>query len=270
MITPEQEEAATLNRVIEHLETLGNKDEETLSIEMHQQPKEYARLLVAISALTTKACGNMNKVFEMVTTLELCLERDGEKYEVRHVKHEYGADIVITNKETLVQEAIESKHSMTVKSDRYKTDWNFTVRGSDRHAYQREPTPERLAVLIGSLYKKQSNGVSCLSARTGTELLHHYQVSGAFIALYCAKKLMTASCNSVNLGCQRCVVCGHYHRALSLQAWGKELESIILVGGKPFEYTLAYFTDDQWRNIFRAIPSQCVVNGIRWLPSVTR
>lgn len=270
MLTPEQEETATLNRVIEYLEGLGEKDEETLSVAMHQQPKEYARLLVAIGALTTKACGQLNKIFEVVTTLELCTERDGDQYEVRHVKHEYGADIVITNKETLVEESIESKHSMTVKSDRYKTDWNFTVNGSDRTAYQREQTPERLAVLIGSLYKKQSNGVTYLSARTGKELLHHYQVSGAFIALYCAKKLTTASCNSVNLGCQRCDLCGHYHRALSLQAWGKELELRILAQGKPFEYTLGYFTDVQWRNILKAIPSQCVKNGRHWLPCVEK
>lgn len=259
-----------LNFTINFLEKLSEQDEGIVQTRMHNDPVQYTKLLVVMGSLIHKSAGSLAKMYEMVTTLELCTERDGDKYEVRHVKHEYGADIVITHKETLVQESIESKHSMTVKSDRYKTDWNFTVSGSDQHAYQQEPTQERLAVMIGSLYKKQSNGVSYLSARTGTELLHHYEVSGTFIALYCAKKLTTASCNNVNLGCQRCDVCGHYHRALSLQAWGKELELRILAQGKPFEYTLAYFTDVQWRNIFKAIPSQCSKNGRHWFPSVQK
>lgn len=272
MITPEQEAAAELKRVIDFLEVLGDKEEDDLCTLMHSNGKEYARLLVAIGSLTTKACGNLNKIYELVTTLEICAEKDTIKYEVRHVKHEYCADIVITNRETLEKESIESKHSMTIKGDRYRTDWSFVVNASDQHAYKREPTSERLCVLIDSIYSKQSNGLTYLTVRTGKELLHRYEVNGYFIALYCAKKLTTASCNSVNLGCQRCEVCGHYHRVLSLQAWGKELASRILAQGKAFQYTFAYFTPVEWQAIFKLVPSRCVVrknNTTQWVPSVT-
>lgn len=268
MITPEQEAATELDKVIAYLEALGDKEEADLYTLMRKDCKEYARLLVAIGSLATKAAGNMNKIYELVTALGLHAKYDSEKYEVCHVKHKYGADIVIKNKETLEEESIEVKHSMTVKGKKYHSNWNMSTNPHYQHAYQREPTPERLATLIESIYKKLDNGVGHLTARTERELLHRYEISGYFMALYCAKKMSTASCNNVNMGSDRCAVCGHYHRALHLRAWGEELEARILVHGA-FVPTFAYFTSLEWDAIFERVQSQCGKGqGKEWVCSV--
>lgn len=268
MITPEQEAANELDRVIAYLEALGDKEETELCTLMNKDSKTYARLLVAIGSLTTKAAGNANKIYELVTALELQSEYDSEKYEICHVKHKYGADIVIKNKETLEEKSIDLKHSMTVKGekDKYHSSWNMSVNLHLQRAYQNEPTQERLAILIDTVYKKLNNGVASLIARRERELLNHYEIDGHFMALYCAKKLSTASCNAVNMGCDRCVACGHYHRAFHLQAWGEELAARILANG-PFVHTFAYFSRTEWSAICGRVDSQCG-RGRAWICSV--
>jgi len=268
MITPEQEAAAELNRVIVYLDALGDREEADLCALMHKESKDYARLLVAIGSLATKASGSLSKLYEMVTALELSAEYDSEKYEICHVKQKNGAHISIKNKETLEEKSIDLKHSMTVKGekDKYHSSWNMSVNLYLQRAYQNEPTQERLVILIDTIYKKLDNGVASLVARTERELLNRYDIDGHFMALYCAKKLSTASCNAVNMGCDRCAVCGHYHRAFHLRAWGEELVARILANG-PFVYTFAYFSPDEWKAICGRVDSQCG-KGKEWVCSV--
>ena len=88
------------------------------------------------------------------------------------------------------------------------------------------------------------------------------------MALYCAKKLSTVTCNNVNMGCDRCDVCGHYHRALHLQAWGQELEVRILAHGA-FMPIFAYFSPVEWTAILERINTQCGRGqGNQWVCSV--
>ena len=249
----------TLNQVTLFIEALSNKDEEAVWAQMHQSPEEYARLLISMGALVTKAAGNLNKLYELVTTLELDAKYDKEEVVLCHVKHGYGADIIVKNRETLEEQCgIEVKHSMTVAKNHYKTNWNFTVESRELLAYKRDPTTERLGLIIGSLYKKQANGITCLVARTGTELLQSYEVSGCFIALYCARKLIVSINKVVNLGCDRCGVCGHYHRVHHLQKWAKTLDERITASGRPFEYRFDYFTNMEWLAILNTrVKAQC-------------
>ena len=254
MITPEQQK---LKDVIDFLETLGSKEEEDLSSDMDQHPIEYARLLIAMGALSTKASGNLNKNYETVTVLEFAAKYDKEKYEVSHVKHSLGVDILIKNKETCEEHSVEVKHSLTTKSTGYKTNWNFTVDAKLHLRCKREPTAQHISLLMNDIYRKQKNGFSYLVSRTGKDFLASYEVSGAFMTLYCVKKLITATCSVVNLGCQRCATCNQYHRLVHIQQWGVELEKRITASKQPFQYRLTYFTPLEWIQITKIIKSKC-------------
>lgn len=257
MITPEQEAAAELKRVIVYLETLGDKDEKELWKLMDDDPVEYARLLVAVGSLATKAAGSLSKLYEKVTALELTSQYDTEKYEVRHIAHSYGADVCIINRETKEEECIEVKHSMTTKGKHYHTNWNFTVDDKLLLACKREPTnTEHIASLINSIYRKQHNGVCYLASRSGKDSLQHYEVSGAFISLYCVKKVLATFTKTVNLGCDRCILCNHYHRIVHLAQWGRILEKRILASGETFAHNLNYFSIVEWSRIMSPVPSK--------------
>lgn len=250
-------EKQELKRVIDFLEVLGNKEEDEVTSLMYQEPGEYARLLVAMGALITKASGNLNKNYETVTALEYCSKYDKDRYEICHIKHSLGVDILLKDKETLKEQAIEVKHSMTTKENTYKSNWNFKVDSKLHFTCKRDPTLQHITLLINDIYRKQTNGFSYLVARHGKEFLAGYEVSGAFMSLYCAKKLISATCSTVNLGCERCDKCCQYHRIVHMQEWDQELEKRITASNQPFQHRLTYFTDKEWLQIMKKINSKC-------------
>jgi len=251
-----------LLKVTECIELLANLDEKTLTIMMNTSPKEYARLLIAMGALIDKAAGNLNKLFEVVTALELADEYDRETYEIVHVKHEYGTDLRIINKATKEAQGVEIKTSVVKKGKdtSYQANWLFTLSASLVKKYRAKSNDKNLALLIGSVYEKQENGVTCFVARYGTERINHYKVDGAFIALYCAKKLVEGNDATINFGAKRCKKCAEYHRIQHMMYWAEKLRKRIERSGKPFEYRLDYFTDNEWPDILKAIPTQTGCN----------
>ena len=147
---------------------------------------------------------------------------------------------------------------MTRKNGDYRTNWNFKL--DARLLLQcKKPTCDEkdIALLIDSIYRKQSNGVVCLVARCATTRLNCYKLSGAFVALYCVKSLLKASCDTLNMGSKRCQKCQHYHRIQHLSTYGEELEKRISASNRPFERRLTYFTENEWKTILKTVLTQC-------------
>lgn len=235
------------------IELLAKQDEKDLTALMNAAGPEYARLLIAIGALVDKAAGNLNKLFELVTALELKAE-EGYK-EIVHVKHEYGADLLVTDNETGEQQGFEIKNSVVKVLKSYRSNWLFNVNDNLISRYRVEKRNDDLKLLIGSIYEKQKNGVTCFVARSGTERLNCYKISGAFVALYSVKKLIDLKSSSVNFGSERCFRCKQYHRMQHLQVYAMVLDGYIKESGKPFEYRLDYFNDIQWDTVLKSIES---------------
>ena len=248
IIDIEQLESATAA-----LELLAGQDEHQLTLLMNANRDVYIKLLRAVGAFTEKAAGNVNKIYEIVTALELSSEFSVEKYEIVHVKHEYGADVRILDKETQQQQALEIKTSLVKTSKRYKTNWLFTLNTDLLRRYREQRCAEDLKSLIRSVYEKQQNGVTCFVARHGTQKINDYRLSGAFVALYCVKKLINATSSSINFGSDRCEKCCHYHRIVHLRDYANRLDLVIKQSGKPFEYRLDYFDSREWSLILRRV-----------------
>jgi len=247
------EDEAALDATIQFLEKLSAEDEAVVCDRMHKNAVKYTRLLVAMGSLVDKSAGSLSKLYELVARLEMAKEYDSEVYEIRHVKHEYGADIVIKERETNLEQAIEIKTSIVKQNKKFVSNWNFALPVNELRQYKLNQTAENLAPLLSSVYSKQRDGKTLLIARHETSNLAQYAVSGAFISLYLVKKLKEKS----NLGSEICNQCKEYHRAQRLVKHGEELDKRIKESGKPFEYRFDYFTDLEWLDILRAIPSQC-------------
>lgn len=236
------------------LELLASQDEKELTRLMNNDGPKYARLLIAMSATIDKSCGNLNKVFEQITALELKAEEySASKYDIVHVKHEYGADLQIIDKESSEIKGFEIKNSVVKASLLYKSNWLFKLNDQLLARYKAERRVEDLQALIGSVYEKQKNGVTCFVARTGTQKLNCYKLSGAFVAIYVIKKLISATSSSLNFGSERCPHCKHYHRVQQLIVYSEMLENFIKVSGKPFEYRLDYFNTKEWTLILKPV-----------------
>ncbi len=251
------EEKKSMDTVCTFLEELSHKDEAVLTAAMNANPEEYSRLLVAMAALTDKACSNINKIFEVVAVLDLLSEYDLEVYDVKHTKHEYGSDIQVMHKITGAKDCIEVKTSVTKKKKKYATNWCFAIPVKELKDYRKNECLETLTPLIESVYKKQENGKTLLIARYQTDCIARYPISGPFVALYAVKKVLSAASLVVNLGCVRCNVCEGYHRAQHLQKHSLVLDERIKETGKAFEYRFDYFSDDEWTTILKVCPSQC-------------
>lgn len=242
-----------LAKTILFIESLASKEEKELCDLMYASPQEYAQLLKSIGALVDKAAGNLNKLYEVVTQLELSQEYNKETHELKHIKHKYGADLVLVNLETQEEQAFEIKNSIVKKTKDYKSNWLFSVNEKLLRRYQDKRKLADLENLIGSIYEKQKNGVTAFIARCGSERLNFYKMSGAFVALYCVKKLIQSSAHSINLGSERCPLCQHYHRILYLQHYSQELDKRIALSGEPFKYKFDYFNAKEWRDILKQV-----------------
>ncbi len=244
--------------VSKFISDLAELDEEALCDKMQESGIEYARLLVAMGAFVDRSCGNLNKLYEMVASLELYELFDATKYTIRHVKHEYGADIVVIDKISKEARNIEIKTSVVKRKSQYKSNWLFSVNKSLVNKYNTERSHTNLVAIINAFYEKQENGVTCFIARHELQKIAQYSISGPFIALYCTKKVIESACSTVNFGSQRCKHCKEYHRIATLSEYAKQLDDRITASEtKKFEYRLDYFSDDEWCNIMHKVDTNC-------------
>ncbi len=117
-----------LESLVKNLELLNLSTESELTNASYKDKKEYYQLLMAMGSLITKTCGNLNKIYEKTTELSLLLqyEEESESSSVEHVKHSYGSDLVITNKDGAKID-VEVKMSTVSEDLGYKSNWMFTI-----------------------------------------------------------------------------------------------------------------------------------------------
>lgn len=160
-----------MENVIETLEQLSEKDEETLDALIEKDRETYCRLLMAMSALSTKICGNPNKLYEKTTQLSLLINK--EATEVEHVKHSYGTDLRIRHPDTNLFVDEEIKSSVVKKKDHYKSNWVFSIASNST---------------LESLSLKYSGTVRFVAIH-GTQVFKTYVLSSSFVNLYFIKCL---------------------------------------------------------------------------------
>lgn len=177
-----------MENVIETLEQLSEKDEETLDALIEKDRETYYRLLMAMGALCTKICGNPNKLYEKTTQLSLLINK--EATDVEHVKHSYGADLRIKDKDTNLFVDEEIKSSVVKKKDHYKSNWVFSIAS--------DSTLESLSL--------KYNGTVRFVAIHGTQVFKTYVLSSSFVNLYfikCLERYQKGRSKPIiiNLGC---------------------------------------------------------------------
>ena len=160
-----------MKNVIDTLEQLSEKDEETLDTLIENDRETYYRLLMAMGALSTKICGNPNKLYEKTTQLSLLINK--EATEVEHVKHSYGTDLRIKKPDTNLFVDEEIKSSVVKKKNQYKSNWVFSIASDST---------------LESLSLKYSGTVRFISVY-GTQVFKTYVLSSSFVNLYFIKYL---------------------------------------------------------------------------------
>jgi hypothetical protein len=254
-------EEPDLPQLIGQLGILCEKDEEELTTLMSASPQEYISLLERINVFLFTACGNANKVGELITTLKL--QRSMPECLVRHVKHEYGADIRLIDRETGKEKNVENKASFTKKQNAYRSNWSFSVsRLVVRHRgiYPATlPTEEEVDLFVRGCYQKMS-GYVVLHASCRSGELNTYLMDGNFVALVLCKKALPAIDSKktvINLGGRRCDKCEEYHRIVNLQSYEALFKDIRKERGNKPVFSFDCFSTAEWKDILHT-PSACI------------
>ncbi len=251
------------NNMIESLAKLNLLDDAVLSELITASPKQYGQLFLSMGHFLSKSCGNINKIYEMALSLEFCDVYDKEKYTITHVKNEYGADIIITEKESGIIIGVEVKSSAVTKKNNFKTNWIFSLNSNACQLYHDEKDSTEQAkqrkVLIDSLYKKMSNGFVVLQAMHGNTKIAEYKLSGLFMAFFCVTKILVNDKSSINLGCHRCKNCGEYHRITILMKYEKLFtERMTQKSNGLYVSDFEYFNDTEFCALFNeSCPANC-------------
>lgn len=258
------EETDTLMAIITvSLKELNLLSAEELEQRLGEVPRQYALLLETMGEFTVKSCGNLNKLYEATVVPALRDNYEEKDYDIRHVKHSYGTDLVVTHRRTREEFGIDVKHSVVCASKKYRSNWCFELSLKAVKACYKETDVVKRAELVNSLVqsvqRRMPNGFALFIARYGDEKLAHYMVSGNFIAYYCVTKALRANSYNVNLGSARCTTCGHYHRMLHLAKYGVLLaKRVEEQTGGVFIFQHPYFSEDEVALIFNGVQnSQC-------------
>lgn len=220
--------STALEEAIILFDTLSKMNRKKLKEEIYQNSEQYEQLFSLMGAVIDRACGNLNKLHEFISTLKIIkIYYPTKRYDIQHNAISNGSDILVKDRRNNEEYGVEVKGSLTKKTTCYTTNWKFTF--NDLDAKKKE--------MIEEMYKKQNGGVLLL-AFNGADCINHYLISGAFLALYCTKKASVYGKPSINIGSKMCKKCKKYHRILKLQEYDKLLKQRI--GCKEFQYKLNY------------------------------
>jgi hypothetical protein len=246
-----------------YLEELNALSQQQLDDEMQQKPQEYVGLLNAVAVFLTRSCGQLNKVYEKVTQLELQQQQDEseESTVYEHVRDGYGADLVLCNAATgEVEEKLEIKTSMTKQCKGRVTNWVF------RLSEKLELSDENGQALFDSLYNKGTRVLlQAKSSDSQPTALNSYELSGQFVALLVTRLALRNKKRTVNLGRSRCDKCEHYHYVQHLQKYDQLLQergaALSCRSGAAqmpivYETLVAQFTAEEWHALLEKTVTQ--------------
>lgn len=213
-------------------------------------PRRGSRLLSSIQSFVINICGDTNKLQEKVTELQIAhllskpsfinpeLRSDLEM--IRGLKHVssklHGADLIDSEGKTY-----EDKTSVVSEDAKFHANWNFKgAVSSDKKSLE----ASWLSKMTGSVILKAVDKINC-------EWMNIYVLHGPFMAKYLSRKAVMEGKNPklINLGCDRCSICKHYHRIKHLKEYSDRSR-------KEGEDSIDWKKD--WNQIDKVIPSQCV------------
>jgi hypothetical protein len=250
----EESEYLDLTQLRGQMALLAMEDTESLSTLMSASPSAFVDLLESINVFLFTACGNTNKLGEMVTALKLqALVPDSH---IIHVKNTYGADICLVDRETGRVVNVENKASFTRAEKSYKSNWNFVVYREaimHRDPMGSEPLePSEIKTFITNAYENMRDGYVVLRASCSAGELNTYVLEGNFVALLLCRIALTRykkSAVKVNLGGRRCKSCEEYHRVRHLVGYAELFKVERRRAGGEAIFTFACFTDAEWEDI---------------------
>ena len=212
----------------------------------------------------TKIAGNINKVHEKASMIQLSLEQPEIKIE--HVSNSYGADIISQSDqgEFPLIKYYEHKSSTTKKTLEYKTNWMFETNIKAKS--------ENILVIATSLYKKMKGGGTIFEAFHNNTIINRYIIHGWFIALAVSHRMIKNSKRHVNLGSERCPHCHEYHKMLHYLGWSTILEKRLndlgidkknhsKMENEMLKHGHSIFNHEEWIAIEKNIPAktQCKI-----------
>jgi len=247
----------------QQLDLLRVKDEEEITAMMSASPEDYIDLLESIQVFLSTACGNANKLGEVITTLKL--QSLLPECCVTHVKHAYGADIQLVDRVSGKVTNVENKDSFTKKQGGYKSNWNFTVsRKAVKHHDQYPgviPNWDEMECYVRDCCEKMT-GYVVLRASCRNGELNTYVLNGNFVALVLCKKALTAYDMKeahINLGGTRCHKCHEYHRIVNLQRFEARFKQVKKRRGDDLIFTFECFSEKEWESILTPSSDSCTV-----------
>ena len=206
-------EKQQLNELIEQFEYLNlhYAREEDLDGLFEREKEQGYHLLMQMAGFLTRACGNMNKVYEKTTALALQCGvvalpesvASSSGCSVTHVKHAYGADVMVGKTE------LEVKSSAVTEAMHRRCNWMFSISVA---SLTFPCDTEVLFDHVRALYR----GYIILNAMLGTSLLKSFNLRGEFFALYVARLHHNAAKGKkrlvINIGGTYCKKHATYHR----------------------------------------------------------
>lgn len=207
-------------------------EEKELETLIQDDRQHFYELLMAMGNFIDKSCGQLNKLYEKTTVLSMQMQA----VTTEHVKHNYGPDLLITTAQNETVDG-EAKSSVTKRTDRYKTDWMFTV---SLDYTRREETPDWIYTQLSAKYA----GVVIVQAVHDGVVINEYRLSGAFVARLFSRQIVDKGAPMkrkyvFNLGTTRCPHHNSYHR---LDKYVRYDTLMTREGTTPF-------TNEQWRDI---------------------
>ena len=199
-------------------------DEELERLINHNDAQSQA-LLMATGYFISRTCGQLNKLYEKTT--QLAIRQRDSTISVEHVKHSYGADLVIDGKDG------EVKTSMVTIRGRYKSNWMFCL------DFKSVDTRDEDAV--ARYMRDKYKGSIILNAVFKEEIISSFTLSGEFFALYVARcaTIRRGGKATINLGCGFCEKHKTYHRIAKYVQFDKQLA----------KKKVKHFTEDEWEEI---------------------
>ena len=210
-------DAQGIRDAIKTLSTLTSLESGTQRTEIEANAELFTELLRQIALLLSQSCGNINKVHEKITQLEL-ITASGENVSVEHRCGTYGADINI-HEAGKVSLNVECKNSVTTKKKHYKTNWMFTL--------STDMPLDDLLSMTERLKQKFGEGYTQLTAESKDDgrRLNDYKLSNAFVANLLARLAFKNGTRKINLGRTRCNICEKYHYIENLLLLDERMKS---------------------------------------------
>lgn len=279
-IKKEEEEGvdhiSSIKKLIEEFTKLNLLEEDQLTELLDTNKKESYELLMHMGSFISNTCGNINKLYEKTTELNLSITSNSKTQCIKHIKNAYGPDLIINDEEYDIDDYIDSilgeeeeeeeiikdntsntttkiKTHVEVKSSTVKINKTFASNWMFNTLIANNAITEQH---IYESIKMKYQGIVLLNAIHKSITINTYRISGTFISLLFTKKFMYIINNGgirphnfvVNLGCKRCTVHNTYHKIEKYVKYDKIMKNRMIANNND---VFSSITDIEWGDILK-------------------